>query len=61
MGCKTCSDGEESTGYEWDSLRPCPDCDKGRQIRNEYDKKELKVIAARARMLKKRIKAFEKI
>lgn len=61
MGCKTCYDGEESTGYEWDSLQPCPDCYKGKQIRNEYDKKELKVIKVRTRMLKKRIAEFEKI
>ena len=61
MGCKTCSDGEESTGYEWDSLRPCPDCDKGKQIQHEEDKKILKLIEVRARFLRKKIKAFEKI
>lgn len=53
MGRKTCSDGEESTGYEWDSLRPCPDCDKGKQIQNKEDKRELKFIEARALFEKK--------
>lgn len=56
MPCKTCDDG---SGLLWDSLNACPDCDKGKAIQHGYDKEELKYIEKRARMLRKKIKAYK--
>ena len=56
MPCKTC---DERCGLLWDSLRACPDCDKGKEIQHGYDKTELKLVKERARTLRKKIKAYE--
>ena len=56
MPCKTCDDG---SGLLWDSLRSCPDCDKGKEIQHGYDKTELKLVEKRARILRKKIKAYK--
>lgn len=61
MECDYCFDGEESTGYQWDTLQPCHTCDKGKKLQVEQDRLELKAIAKRGRFLRKRIKLFEKI
>ena len=56
MPCKTCDDG---SGYLWDSLNACPDCAKGKEIQQGYDKEELKRIEKRTRKLRKKIKAYK--
>lgn len=57
MGCPTCD--SDAPGWLWDSLMPCHDCDEGRGHQHEYDKRELKLVEARARKLRKRIKEYK--
>lgn len=55
MNCTNCED----SGYTFDTLWPCRECDLGNPIQHQHDLNELKRITTRAKVLRKQIKSYK--
>ena len=55
MNCKNCVD----TGYIFDTLYACGECEKGQERQHEYNETELKQLNKRAKFLRKVIKKYK--
>jgi len=55
MNCRNCAD----SGYTFDTLQACHECDLGKPIQYKYDKEELSSILKRANTLHIKKKKYE--
>lgn len=55
INCKTCHDDH----YYWDTLVPCHDCEPGRALQHELDKRDLKMLEKQVKTLRKKIKEYD--
>ena len=56
VNCDNCED----TGYRFDTLFPCHECELGKPIKHLQNITELRWLESRARILRKQIKQYEK-
>lgn len=55
MSCSNC----EGTGYRFDTLDPCLECDLGKPIKHKHNKEELERVLIIANTLRVKILSYE--